>query len=146
MAQSPLEALVGSMSLAELSQRSGKSVGQIVDWALGSRGGPGRRPVATTAAPSGGGRGRPASGNATGGGGGGGSTRAVNTRTPVGRAAYDEAVLGAVQSSRSPIGAGALRRKVGGTALQVRTALNRLIEGGQINYEGRARATRYTAR
>jgi hypothetical protein len=51
-----------------------------------------------------------------------------------------------VEGSRSPIGAGALRRKVGGTALQVRTALNRLIEAGRINYEGRARATRYTPR
>jgi hypothetical protein len=145
MAQSPLEALVGSMSIAELSQRSGKSVGQIVDWALG-KGGPGRRPAAPAAAPSGGAaRGRTAATSSSGGGGGSGP-KSVNTRTPTGRAAYDEAVLGAVQSSRGPIGAGALRRKVGGTALQVRTALNRLIEAGQINYEGRARATRYTPR
>lgn len=142
MAESPLEALVGSMSIAELSQRSGKSVGQIVDWALG-KGGPGRRPASnSTSASSGAGRGRASAG----GGGGGGGGKAVNTRTPAGREAYDQAVLAAVQAARGPIGAGPLRKKVGGTALQVRTALNRLIEAGRINYEGRARATRYTPR
>ena len=138
MAESPLEALVGSMSIAELSQRSGKSVGQIVDWALG-RSGPGRRAGSNGTA----GRGR-ASAAAAGGGGGGG--KSVNTRTPAGRDAYDQAVLAAVAASRGPVGAGPLRKKVGGTALQVRTALNRLIEQGRINYEGRARATRYTPR
>lgn len=140
MAESSLEALVGSMSLSELSQRSGKSVGQIVDWALGNRSF-GKRPAAAAAAPSAGGGAKAK--NSSGGGGGG---KGVNTRTPNGRDAYDQAVLGAVQGSKGPIGAGLLRKRVGGTALQVRTALNRLIEAGKINYQGRARATAYTAR
>jgi hypothetical protein len=145
MAESPLEALVGSMSIAELSQRSGKSVGQIVDWALGTRGNLGRRPgnsgATAAAAPAPAKRGRPAN-NASGGSGG----KSVNVRTPAGREAYTQAVLEAVQNSKSPIGAGALRKKVGGTALQVRTALNKLKETRQIKSEGRARARRYTAK
>ena len=148
MAESPLEALVGSMSIAELSQRSGKSVGQIVDWALGTRGTVGRprgssnapAPAASASATTKRGRG---SNNAASGSGGG---KAVNVRTPAGRESYTQAVLEAVQNAKSPIGAGALRKKVGGTALQVRTALNKLKETRQIKSEGRARARRYTGK
>ena len=122
MAESPLESLVASMTLSELSARSGKTVGQIVDWALGGRAG--RR--AAVGAMS-------------------GAIKRVDTRTPAGRDAYDNEVLAAVLAAKSPIGAGELREQVGGTALQARTALNRLIEAGKINYEGRARATRYTS-
>src|SRR5687768_7393765 len=111
MAESPLEALVGSMSIAELSQRSGKSVGQIVDWALGTRGTVGRprgssnAPAPAASAPATTKRAR-GSNNASGGG------KSVNVRTPAGRESYTQAVLDAVQGSKSPIGAGALRRKV----------------------------------
>ena len=145
MAESPLEALVGSMSIAELSQRSGKSVGQIVDWALGTRATVGRprgstnTPAPAAAAPATTKRAR-GSNNASGGG------KSVNVRTPAGRESYTQEVLDAVQASKSPIGAGALRRKVGGTALQVRTALNKLKETRQIKAEGRARARRYTGK
>ena len=122
MAESPLESLVATMTLSELSARSGKTVSQIVDWALGGRAG--RRAAAGALS---------------------GAIKRVDTRTPAGRDAYDDQVLSAVQAAKSPIGAGELREQVGGTALQARTALNRLIEAGKINYEGRARATRYTA-
>lgn len=39
-----------------------------------------------------------------------------------------------------------IRVKVGGTPMQVRTALQRLIERGEIQWSGKARATRYWAR
>jgi hypothetical protein len=44
------------------------------------------------------------------------------------------------------VSAGDVRRQVGGTPLQARAALNRLIEAGKLNYTGRARGTRYTAK
>lgn len=129
-----LEALVSSMTIADLSERSGKSVEEIVDWAMKGQGGTRKSPrtngvAAAPAAESGGRRRR------------GGS---VNTRTPAGREAYDSSVLSSVQDASSPIGAAAIRKQVGGTPLQVRAALNRLIEKGQVTYQGRARATRYS--
>lgn len=141
MAQSPLEEFVGSMTLSELADRSGKSVTQIIAWAL-----PGKSGGATKSAS------RPASkkpvgrppGSSSGAGKGGG--KAVNTRTPEGRAQYDAAVFDAVSGAGKPLGSSALRKKVGGTPLQLRTALNRLIEDGKVTYEGKARATRYSLR
>jgi hypothetical protein len=120
-----LEALVGSMTVAELSSRSGRSVEAIVGWAMGN-GASARKTTKSDGAAKGG-------------------TRAVNTRTKEGRVAYDEAVLGTVRDADSPIGATAIRQEVGGTPLQVRAALDRLIESGAVSYQGRARATRYSA-
>ena len=138
MAQSPLEEFVGSMTLSELADRSGKSVSQIIAWALPGKSGA-SKPVSRPAAK------KPA-GKSTGGGGSKGGGKVVNTRTPEGRAAYDEAVFGAVSGAGKPLGSSALRKKVGGTPLQLRTALNRLIEDGKVTYEGKARATRYSLR
>ncbi|MBV1862217.1 MAG: hypothetical protein KUG77_27610, partial [Nannocystaceae bacterium] len=70
----------------------------------------------------------------------------VNTRTPEGRAAYDIAVFDAVSASSKPIGSSKLRKAIGGTPLQLRTALNRLIEDGKVTYQGKARATKYALR
>lgn len=129
------------MTLSELADRSGKSVTQIIAWALpGKSGGASKsasRPVSKKPV------GRPpgsTSGAAKGGG------KAVNTRTPEGRAQYDTAVFDAVSTAGKPLGSSALRKKVGGTPLQLRTALNRLIEDGKVTYEGKARATRYSLR
>ena len=137
MAQSALEEFVGSMTLSELADRSGKSVTQIIAWALpGKSGGASKsasRPAKKPAA-------KASSGAAKGGG------KAVNTRTPEGRAQYDVAVFDAVSAAGKPLGSSALRKKVGGTPLQLRTALNRLIESGKVTYEGKARATRYSLR
>jgi hypothetical protein len=71
---------------------------------------------------------------------------AVNTRTPQGRARYDAQILATLKESGPKTSAAAIRDKVGGTPLQVRTALNRLIESGKVAYSGRARATKYTAK
>lgn len=146
-----LESLVASMPLADLARRSGRSVEEIVNWALSgnssarsmpvartapstSKPGPGRRPVSMDS-------GMPRRSE----GGGGGGSRDVNTRTPQGRQRYAEAVLKMVEESKGPIAASEIRERLGGTPLQVRAALNRWIQEGKISYQGQARAMRYTA-
>lgn len=74
----------------------------------------------------------------------GGKAKAVNTRTPEGRAAYDEALYKALEAAGAPTGAGALIGKVGGTSLQARAGLARLIEAGRITWSGKARGTKYS--
>jgi hypothetical protein len=74
----------------------------------------------------------------------GGKAKAVNTRTPEGRAAYDEALFKALEAAGAPTGAGALISKVGGTSLQARAGLARLIEAGRITWSGKARGTKYS--
>lgn len=127
------------MTLSELADRSGKSVTQIIAWALPGKSGASKspsRPAAKKPGP------KPSSGASKGGKGG----KLVNTRTPEGRAAYDAAVYDAVSAAGKPVGSSALRKKVGGTPLQLRTSLNRLIEDKKVTYEGKARATRYSLR
>ncbi|WP_146156347.1 hypothetical protein [Enhygromyxa salina] len=69
----------------------------------------------------------------------------VNTRTPEGRRAYDAAVLSIVGEADRAIKAPEITAKVGGTALQVRKSLARLIELGKVTWEGKARGMRYSA-
>jgi len=73
-----------------------------------------------------------------------GKAKAVNTRTAEGRAEYDEALFQAVKDHGGPVGAGALIAKVGGTSLQARAGLARLIEAGRITWSGKARGTKYS--
>ncbi|TPV94737.1 MAG: hypothetical protein B7733_13650 [Myxococcales bacterium FL481] len=68
----------------------------------------------------------------------------VNTRTPEGREAYDEAVLGALRSVGGPANSEQIRPLAGGTSLQLRTSLTRLANEGKITWEGQARGTRYS--
>lgn len=70
---------------------------------------------------------------------------AVDTRTPAARKRYDDSVYRAVKASSSPISAQDVRAQVGGTPLQARKALNRLIEAGRLSFQGKARATKYSA-
>jgi len=74
----------------------------------------------------------------------GGGKAKVNTRTPEGRAQYDETLFKALEAAGAPTGAGALIAKVGGTSLQARAALARLIEAGRITWSGKARGTKYS--
>lgn len=67
----------------------------------------------------------------------------VNTRTPSGRRRYDQAVLHVLKVASTPLSAPQIRDRVGGTPLQTRTALNRLIENGKVQWTGKARGTRY---
>lgn len=69
----------------------------------------------------------------------------VSTRTPSDRANYEQAILSTLDVVQTWMTAPQLRAKVGGTAAQVRAALNRLIAVGKVAYEGQARGTRYRA-
>lgn len=71
------------------------------------------------------------------------SKRVVDTRSRTGRRAYEAAVLETLGGADGPLSAQEIRGVVGGTPLQARTALNRLIEDGKVSWEGKARATRY---
>jgi hypothetical protein len=128
----PLEQLVGEMTLAELAAKSNRSVDQLVSFAMANKVSSGKKapgaatPARSTAAPK------------TSRGG------AVNTRNRAGREAYEQAVFNVIESSKGKVAATAIRSKVGGTPMQARAALNRLIEDGRVVYEGKARATRYS--
>lgn len=73
-----------------------------------------------------------------------GKAKAVNTRTAEGRVVYDESLFQAVRDAGGPAGAGALISAVGGTSLQARAGLARLIEAGRITWSGKARGTKYS--
>lgn len=109
--------------------------------AAGRRGGKGKAakaPKAEAAAPEA----APAEGK--GAKGRRGKAKAVNTRTAEGRAAYDESLFQAVKDAGGPAGAGALISVAGGTSLQARAGLARLIEAGRITWSGKARGTKYS--
>ena len=137
---SALETLVGEMTVAELAGKSRRSVEDIVSWAMsGTAGGrPAKQaraiPTSSSSAPTAAAKGAPRARGS-----------AINTRSAQGRAEYEANVLRVVKAATSPISAPEIRDEVGGTPQQARAALNRLIELGEINYQGRARATRYSA-
>ena len=54
-------------------------------------------------------------------------------------------MLNGLKNAPGPQAAPDLSAVVGGTPLQVRTALARLIERGLVSWTGQARGTRYTA-
>lgn len=126
-----LETLVGELTVAELASKSGRSVEDIVGWAMTGAGAGRSATSGRTAAP------RAAVSN--------GRRKGVDTRSAKGRAAYEADVLQLVEAAKVPISAPEIRAKAGGTPQQARAALNRLIEAGKITYQGRARATRYSA-
>lgn len=68
----------------------------------------------------------------------------VNTRTPAGRKAYDEALFAALEAIGKPVGVAKLMARAGGTNLQARASLNRLINAGKVTWTGKARGTKYS--
>lgn len=70
-------------------------------------------------------------------------TGAADTRTAAARAEYEKKLVQALKSERRWVSAQELRTAVGGTPLQARKALNRLIEQGLVRFRGKARATKY---
>ncbi|MBX7077557.1 MAG: hypothetical protein K1X88_00135 [Nannocystaceae bacterium] len=148
-----LETLVSQMTVSELAQRSGISVGTLVELAFGSRGAAtptrspaaaggrkrGRKPKAAAAKPA-----KAAAKAAPKAEASKPSKAGVDTRAPSGRAKYDEAVLAAIKGAKGRVKAGDLRKKVGGTPLQIRTALHRLLTEGKIKSQGKARGTTYS--
>lgn len=130
----------------------GEILGQISKAVRASGGGKAARPAAPAPAKASGGRkpGRqPREAKETsapaGGGKRGGGSKGVDTRTPAGREAYDTAMLNALKSVGKAAAAPELAAAVGGTPLQIRTSLARLIERGAVTWSGQARGTRYTA-
>ena len=69
----------------------------------------------------------------------------VNTRTAAGRREYDARVLEFIQESEDAVTATEIRNHVGGTSLQVRKAVARLIDDERVTWQGKARGTRYSA-
>lgn len=128
--------LVSEMTIAELAQKSQRSIEDLVAWAMETSdqpsAAPRRRKAPPTVART------PKAAKAVKAG-------EVNTRSPAGRAEYEANVFKAVQKASGPISAQEVRSAVGGTPQQARAALNRLIEQGKLSFEGKARATRYFA-
>jgi len=72
-----------------------------------------------------------------------GRSAPADVRTLAGRARYEGSLLAALAEAPDFTGVATLTEKVGGTNLQARAALNRLIEAGKVTWTGRARSTRY---
>lgn len=144
---SALETLVANMSVAQLAELAGMDVDSMVALVLGkkagaapkapARRGGGRRKAAEAVegeadAPA---QAAPAS-----------PSKGHNTRTRSGREALDEAIISFLKEQSEPVRALDIRAGVGGTAAQIRTRLNFLIEQGKVTYKGRASGTRYRAK
>ncbi len=121
-----LEMLAREMTVADLADRGQRSVGEIVEFALG-----GNRNVRSSRRPQ---RPRPIRDE---------GLAKVDTRTAAGRASYERALLAALADTSDPVGATKLRLSAGGTPSQARATLNRLIEAGRVSYVGKGRWTRY---
>lgn len=158
---SALEQLVGNMTVAQLAEAAGMDIDAVVGLVLGNRGM--AATAAKAAAPAKGKSGRkpgrpPKSAqepvqeqlvaeddeDEDEGGEGGGDGH--NTRTRTGRAELDQAILDYLKSQPEPVRALDIRKGIGGTAAQIRTRLNYLIEKGKVTYKGRASGTRYRAK
>ncbi len=110
-----LEALASTLTIAELADKSGRSISEIVAFAMPSNGHARDRAASAT----------------------------VDTQTASARDRYDARVLKALQAADGWSRATQIRERVGGSPLQIRTALHRLIERGVISQRGQARATEY---
>jgi hypothetical protein len=71
---------------------------------------------------------------------------AVKTRSVADRAVYDASVLKLLSSAKDPLLAVRVRDAVGGTPLQARASLHRLVKARKVKRHGRARATTYAAK
>ena len=114
---STLETLASTITLRELADKSGRSISEVVAFAM----------------PNGHRNGAPE------------ADKPVDTRSHDGREAYDTQVLAALQKRDDWTLATDLRSDVGGTPLQMRTALARLLDRDLVEHRGQARATQYRA-
>ncbi|MEM9462192.1 MAG: hypothetical protein AAGF11_49010 [Myxococcota bacterium] len=139
------------MTVAQLAQAAGMEIDEVVALVLGSGGKapvkavaakrgrkPGRKPapvVAEADAPAA--EAPEAEAPAAG---------SHNTRTRAGREALDKAIIDYLKQQSEPVRALDIRKGIGGTAAQIRTRLNYLIERNKVTYKGRASGTRYKAK
>ena len=137
MPNTALEQLVSQLTLNELASKSNRSVEQIVSFAFAGTTTTSPRNGTANNRPNGAEATRVATKRAP-------ATSEVDTRSAAGRKAFEASVYRAVADAPGKISASQIRDQLGGTALQIRAALNRLIEDGRVNYEGKARGTRYS--
>jgi hypothetical protein len=71
--------------------------------------------------------------------------RLVAVRTPAQRAAYDKAVLSALEAKAGTMLAREVADVAAGSPEQVRNSLRRLVEAGCVEWSGRTAGTRYRA-
>jgi len=74
-----------------------------------------------------------------------GRPKGAATRTQAGRSDYDEKVMASISGSKGPISAEQARKKIGGTPMQFRAAVERLLAAKKVKREGKARGTKYRA-
>lgn len=114
-----LESLFASMTLADLARFAGITVADVVDAAYSGR---------HSAAAKNPARPKPKGGKVARGG------------------LSLDAVLAALASVGGPAKLEDVRAKVGGTTLQVRAAMQKLVRAGKVAISGRRRGTRYAVR
>ncbi len=142
---SALEQLIANMTVARFAELANMDVGTVAELVLGKGGSVQAAPKAAPKA-RGGRKVRK-----------GGPAQEVsaapetdqaehNTRTRAGREALDNAILEYLKASKEPVRALAIRDAIGGTAAQIRTRLNYLIEKKKVTYTGRASGTKYKAK
>lgn len=68
---------------------------------------------------------------------------AHEVRTSSGRETYDAKVLAAIEAAKGPVSAEQVRKLAGGTPIQFRAAVERLMESKRVKRLGKARGTRY---
>lgn len=122
----PLENLVANMTIAQLAKLSGKTVADIAAIALA-----GSAPKSNGAAKAE----RPARA---------GKRSRVGTRAVGGD--FDARVLKAIEVAGGPVRSVDIEDQVGGTPVQRRAALHRLVAAKKVKRAGVSRATTYTAK
>ena len=118
-----LETLIANLTVGELARFAGRSVEDVVTVALGQTNG--QSPAATRHTGTRPGR--------------------DSVKVPRGGLRIDH-VLSTLQSLGEPVKLEEVRARVGGSAQQVRSALQRLSESGTVKITGERRGTRYAAR
>jgi hypothetical protein len=115
-----IETMLARMTVADLAKLAGRSVADVIGFLLGDA--PRRAPRATS---------KP-------------TARAPRTVARGGIA--PESVLEIVRAAREPVKAEHVRAQLGGSAAQVRTALQKLAAARKVKITGQRRGTRYQAR
>lgn len=123
---------VQSMTIGELLGIGGAPTGASVSPARAAASG-GERPAKTSKAPK---AAKKASAPR--------AAKSAEVTTAEGRAAYTSAVLDVIASASRPWSAQEVRAKAGGTDLQFRAAVERLLAAKKVKRTGKARGTRYT--
>lgn len=131
---SDLEQLIANMTVADLARLGGKTASEIAAYALSG------------GAPAASGRARNGAAKKSGRGAAKPGRRAsASTRTSVG-GDFDAKVLAAIENAGEPVRVEQIAGVVGGTPVQRRAALHRLVADKKLKRAGRARATTYEAR